>query len=202
MKKIISFFIIIIALAGGVYYGLQNNKPEVKADPNVLSLHSSGFIPTVTIVSTPDFNTPEELIIPKINVDAAVESVGLDAQGNMDIPKRNADVAWYKLGNKPGQPGNAVIAGHLDTVNGTPSVFWDLGKLEVGDEIKLIDNNGHKLIYHVTGEEEYPNNNFPVNEVFGNSDTSNLNLITCGGTWNQVSKIYTHRTVIYSRLSQ
>src|SRR3981081_1577001 len=58
---------------------------------------------------------PARLQIPKIGVDATVEQVGVDRAGNMDIPKSPNNVAWYSPGVAPGQNGDAVIAGHLDS---------------------------------------------------------------------------------------
>ena len=34
------------------------------------------------------------------------------------------DVGWYELGARPGEAGNGVIAGHLDTDRGAPAAFF------------------------------------------------------------------------------
>lgn len=31
------------------------------------------------------------------------------------------------------------MAGHLDDINGNPAVFWDISKLQTGDEILVAD---------------------------------------------------------------
>jgi hypothetical protein len=69
----------------------------------------------------PDYPTPlvtagqpTSLAIPAIGVNAAVEQVGVNAQGNMDVPRNPNNTAWYAPGARPGQQGNAVIAGHVD----------------------------------------------------------------------------------------
>ncbi len=59
---------------------------------------------------------PKILSIPKLEVNAEIETVGLDNKGAMDVPKNAMNVAWYNLGPKPGEKGNAVMAGHLDTI--------------------------------------------------------------------------------------
>ncbi|MDP1709741.1 MAG: class F sortase, partial [Candidatus Komeilibacteria bacterium] len=56
---------------------------------------------------------PLRLKIPEINVDSVVEYVALTPDGAMDIPKNIGDVAWFNLGPRPGESGNAVIAGHF-----------------------------------------------------------------------------------------
>src|SRR5258708_18541677 len=99
-------------------------------------LHEKRSLRT-SIRSTPAplVGVPIELQIPKIQVNAYVEEVGLDAQKRMDIPTKVIDVAWYKLGYKPGEKGSAVIDGHYDTVTGAGAVFYNLGKLTSGDNV-------------------------------------------------------------------
>src|SRR5437870_1232065 len=61
---------------------------------------------------------PQTLIIPKLGISAYVENVGKTSIGTMDTPTRSNDVAWYRYGPRPGEDGQAVIAGHLDTATG------------------------------------------------------------------------------------
>src|SRR3989344_5889270 len=44
---------------------------------------------------------PTRLKIPKINIDASVEYVGLTPDGAMDVPKGRVNVAWFNLGPSP-----------------------------------------------------------------------------------------------------
>lgn len=145
---------------------------------------------------------PANLKIPKIGVDAPVEPVGLDRDGKMGVPS-NADlVGWYKLGVKPGERGNAVFAGHLDTVTGAPAVFYNLSKLEVGDEIISTDISGRQYVFKVTDKQTYLYNSFPLQDIFGDSQDIALNLITCAGVFDQISSNYNQRIVIFSKLEQ
>jgi hypothetical protein len=66
---------------------------------------------------------PVRLRIPSLNIDAAVQWVGVDFQGRMGLPSNYTDVAWYDGGPTPGSPGNADIAGHFDSTTG-PTVFY------------------------------------------------------------------------------
>ena len=45
------------------------------------------------------------------------------------------DTAWFAPGVRPGQPGNAVIAGHVDYAGIGPVVFWNLRTLTPGAEV-------------------------------------------------------------------
>lgn len=143
---------------------------------------------------------PQHVRIPKINVDANVEEVGLDVQGRMDVPRSSENVGWYKLGYKPGEVGNAVLDGHLDKVTGAPAVFWDIDKLGPGDSIILTDSKGKEYTFLFVKMNKYPYNDFPIKEVFGPSDKPMLNLITCKGIWDAVNKNYSDRIVVTAEL--
>lgn len=202
MRKILIILILISGLGLGV--GLFN------------SLVKSGEITQVTVpipspsaTITREFKiepysevlAPSSFSIPKLGVKSVmVESVGLDGQNKMDIPKDEENVAWYNLGAKPGEVGNAVLAGHYDKKTGEPAVFYDLSKLEPGDELVVMDKGNTEYIYKVTKKVSYELDEFPLQEVFGTSHEPRLNLITCEGTYDKSSKLYSHRLVVYSEL--
>ncbi|SDJ16462.1 class F sortase [Salimicrobium halophilum] len=145
--------------------------------------------------------TPSILSIPAINVEADIEHVGVDEQGRMGVPDGMENVAWFEPGTKPGAAGNSVIAGHVDdTVN--PAVFYDLHKLEAGDEIHVQDKEGKTLTFEVIGKEVYNRKNSPVKDIFGYSHRSALNLITCEGDFNESINGREDRLVVYTELKK
>jgi sortase A len=145
---------------------------------------------------------PTHVSIPKIGIESFVEQVGLDEAGKMDVPKKDEDVGWFSLGYKPGDNGSAVLAGHLDTVKGTPAVFWDLAKLNLGDEIIVTDDKNHTFYYVVTNKTTYVYDQVPLDKIFAQTGEPILNLITCGGSFNRAARNYTHRTIIESKMVQ
>src|SRR6185437_12791823 len=48
---------------------------------------------------------PVRVRIPRIGVDAPIETVGLEANGTMGTPQSFSDVGWYGYGPTPGQAG-------------------------------------------------------------------------------------------------
>src|SRR5262249_61267830 len=94
---------------------------------------------------------PARFSIPVLRADAAAEPLGVDAQGRMAVPSKPEDVGWYRLGPSPGEPGNAVIDGHLDWWTGA-AVFWQLARLKVGDEllVRRADGQGVQFVGSAT----------------------------------------------------
>lgn len=153
-------------------------------------------------VINPTPGVPVHITIPSINVSADVEQVGLDTEGRMDIPSKEEDTAWFDLGFRPGQAGNAVIDGHLDQVTGAPSVFWNLKNLVPGNTVTITDAKNETYTFIVTKQEAYDFDKVPMQQVFGSSDSPHLNLITCNGTWDRANKNYSQRIVVYTDLKQ
>ncbi|TLS35961.1 class F sortase [Pseudalkalibacillus caeni] len=142
---------------------------------------------------------PDRLQIPAIGVDAEVEKVGMLSNGKMDVPKNDENVAWYQKGAQPGQPGNSVIAGHVDNKTG-PAVFFKLEKLKKGDEIKVSGSDGNQRTFVVYAVKSYPRNEAPLNEIFGYTYRSGLNLITCTGDFDHEASTHKERLVVYTQL--
>ena len=158
---------------------------------------------TKPAVPVPDFarivGLPQRLSIPAIKVEAAVESVGVDATNAMEAPRDPFGVSWYRNGARPGQRGNAVVAGHVDYAGVGPAIFWDVRFLTPGAEVFVTDDAGLRWRFVVTGLESYLLDDFPGQRVFGGTDDTNLNLITCTGDFDPITHSYNRRMVVYTR---
>jgi hypothetical protein len=156
-------------------------------------------------VRTPDYRAlepgvPERLVIPALDVNAAVTPVAVDADGNMESPRTAWETTWYAPGTRPGDPGNAVIAGHVDFRGVGPAVFWDLRTLAPGDAIWVLGANGAYRRFLVQQVAIYRLDESPVDLIFGPTAETNLNLISCAGDFDPVSRSYDQRVVVYARL--
>ncbi len=141
---------------------------------------------------------PVRLVIPKLNVDAYVEHVGLDSGGAMDIPSGPSDVAWFELGQRPGERGSAVFSGHYGWKDNIPAVFDTLYTLHKGDRIYVEDEKGAITVFSVRTSRRY-DPTADASDVFGSSDgKAHLNLVTCEGIWNEASKSYSKRLVVFA----
>lgn len=153
---------------------------------------------------------PRWLIIPKLRLRAPIFAVGADASGAMLAPQIGApsnpvwrSVYWWDVGVMPGQIGNAVIAGHVNKPDGSPSTFTHLDALKPGDKLEVITQNGHVLTFTVRAKSApqvyvQKTNDPTMAQIFGPTLTPTLNLMTCWGQWD--GKEYDQRLVITSAL--
>lgn len=193
VKTLVTIVIVIVA---GIIIGTSASS-FVKTDNHKQVLSTQSEQTTQKTVPLP--GVPVRLQIPSISVDAEIESVANDEKGRMDVPKDDMNTAWYNPGYRPGMNGNAVLAGHYDKKDGSAAVFWNLAKLNDGDEIIITDDKGKDWKFLVTKSVKYPNKEFPIKTVFGPASEPMLNLITCDGTWTQGTG-YSDRHVVYSKL--
>lgn len=141
------------------------------------------------------YGIPVRLTISNIDVDAGVQSVGLTSIGDMQDPKSNEAVGWYKYGTRPGNEGSAVIAGHFGLKG--DAVFGQLKSLEKGAVISVLDDRDQKISFVVTNTRVYNYDEAPK-EVFQSSSGAHLNLISCHGEWNAKLHTYTKRLVVFT----
>lgn len=141
---------------------------------------------------------PARLLIPHINVSTSIESVELDADGNVGVPSDPNNVGWYRLGPPPGRQGNAIIDGHVDWYTG-PSVFWHLTDIVPGDRIFIVKRDGERLEFKVDNVASIDYLAHPE-ELFADGGPPRLSLITCTGIWDKYRQIYLQRLVVQASL--
>jgi len=199
-SKLLSRRTLLLAIVAGCvlsaallyYYINKSSAPRINVAPRVANI-----VPAPEQVSA-TISLPARLKIPAIGVDAAVEYMGLTADGAMDTPKVPENVGWYKLGQRPGEIGSAVITGHFGWKNGKAAAFDNLKSLQPGDTLFIEDDKGVSTTFVVRELKTYGKNDNSA-PVFGSSDgKSHLNLITCEGTWDSVSKSYSKRLVVFT----
>ena len=148
-----------------------------------------------------DKETTEEtfprLEIPTTDTKAHLETVGIDDSGNMAAPTTSDVVSRYENSPVPGDGGNTVLAGHVDTLHGhRGGVFGSLDQLEEGDEVLFITEDEEELTYRVTTQNIYGHDEAPAAAVFGQDGPERLTLITCSGAWMDEQDTYQDRLVV------
>ena len=167
---------------------------------------------TATPVPTPPPSDASvaRMIIDKLGVDAPVITLGLDENAVPLVPSDPYVVVWYDFSPKPGWGSNAVFSGHVDwTINGqyVVGVFYSLSTLELGEEIKVVLEDGTEYVYKVTINRAIPYDDPQALEVMSATPEDVITLITCGGTWipeagNPIGGNYTHRQIVRAELVQ
>jgi LPXTG-site transpeptidase (sortase) family protein len=182
-----------VFLATGSLFITNRSSPQKINHSNIVSQFE--MVKPASVI----YGTPERLIIPSINLNVDLESVGVTASGAMDVPIGPENAGWFKLGPLPGQIGDAVIDGHYGFwVDGSPAVFNNLNKLSIGDDIYVQENTGITVGFAVSGSKIYSPNQNDVNLFISSDNQSHLNIITCQGVWNPSNKTYSDRLVILS----
>lgn len=196
MKTIFSLILIGIT----TFLGLQIIIKSVPKRVETNTLGVSQAQVTEPTLKSQVFGEPSRLLINRLKAETTIEHVGADKDGRMDVPKDPKNVAWWEPGVTPGELGSAVLAGHYDNPDGSPSVFYELDELNNGDTIEIYDENENKLIFEVTDKEYFDDASFPINVVFERNDAKRLNLITCAGSYDRESKNYSQRLVVFTKL--
>jgi hypothetical protein len=144
---------------------------------------------------------PHRLVVPAIGVDHPVIDVGLEPDGSMEIPEDVGEIGWYTgTWVWPGDPGSAVLAGHVDSRAQGRGAFFDLGHLEVEDEIVLHTDEGEQH-WRVTGRTSYEKTYLPIDDIFTVAGDPRLVLITCGGPFDSDTRHYTENVVVFAELA-
>ena len=142
---------------------------------------------------------PVSLTIPLIGVQTRLMTLGLAADGTMQVPPlSSASVAgWFTGSPRPGAVGSAIIVGHVDSVNG-PAVFDRLDKLRPGDDVYVKRADGTTVKFRVTSLQTYLKDHFPTQTVYGPTPDAELRLITCGGAFDRATGHYLSNIVVYA----
>jgi sortase (surface protein transpeptidase) len=141
---------------------------------------------------------PTKLQIPAIAVDATVIALGLKEDGAMESPQGPDPVGWYDFSPTPGNPGNAVFSGHRDWHTGVVGVFWRLNELSPGDQVSILLENGQQVDYTVKLSVLIPPDGMPIEEIVGPTAEETITLISCEGSFDQTSKDYDKRRVVWA----
>ncbi len=143
--------------------------------------------------------TPTRVVIPSIGVrQSTLEALTRDpGTGELGPPVDFTKVGYYREGPVPGDPGPAVLAGHVDDTSG-PKVFFRLRELRAGDPVVITRSDGKEVTFQVNAVEQYPKGAFPSNAVYGPAPGSSLRLITCGGTFDAAARSYRDNIVVYA----
>ncbi|MFF4505792.1 class F sortase [Streptomyces sp. NPDC001401] len=144
---------------------------------------------------------PVRLRIPKIWVDAPFTGLSIGPNGQLQPPPGNDTnlVGWHTKGASPGEPGTAIIAGHVDTKT-SAAVFANLGRLTKGDVFHVLRADGRTATFRVDSVETFEKDDFPSDRVYDDTPQAQVRLITCAGSYDRSVMDYTDNLVVFAHL--
>jgi Sortase domain len=140
---------------------------------------------------------PVRIRIAAVGVDSALEQLGRAADGTIEVPSRPAVAGWFTEGPWPGQPGPAVILGHVDSRSG-PAVFYRVGRLRAGAAVLVDRADGSTARFRVTSVSRVRKTRFPTAEVYSPTLQPSLRLVTCGGRIDPETGHYRDNVIAYA----
>jgi len=140
---------------------------------------------------------PTHLSIPAVGVNTDLINLATQDDGTLEVPKNFAVAGWWDQGAAPGDPGPAVIVGHIDSYRG-PAVFYRLRQLTPGALVTVARSDGSSAQFAVDALREFPKGAFPTDLVYGATNTPTLRLITCGGSFDDKARSYLDNIVVFA----
>jgi sortase (surface protein transpeptidase) len=150
---------------------------------------------TVDVIAPRPATAPVRVAIPALGVDGPVLPAGVDSENELDVPPDARSLVWYRHGPAPGEPGSAVIAGHLNW-QGVTGLFAELAEIPVGAEVTVVFDDGAQRSFRVTTVELVPKPAVSVNGVFARDGDRVLRLVTCGGEFDDEMNRYRSNVVV------
>lgn len=160
-----------------------------------------GQQPPASVVTT---TIPVSIMVEAAGIDAVVEALDI-VDGKMEDPTGPWVVSWYQQSAALGEPGNVMLAGHVDYWGVGPSVFYNVRDLVEGDRIDLTGEDGEIFSYDVLWNQTFTLDELvsgTMAEVVAPSDEQIVTLFTCGGEFDYVNGEYLSRTVVRGQRAQ
>jgi hypothetical protein len=169
--------------------------PAVAPAPTTVSGPTVSASTPTSVVAGEVALRPTEVNLPRIGARSALVDLDVGPDGALQAPADPDVAGWYVGGAVPGEPGPAVIAGHVDSQAG-PAVFYRLDELVAGDRIEVTRSDGRVLAYRVVTVQSFPKTAFPTARVYGPTPGPELRLITCGGDFDRRSRHYADNVIV------
>lgn len=175
--------------------------PVAVADPAASGLQSPQAGPAFSApVAAVARSAPVALRIPALDLAVSLTTLGLNPDHTVEVPTDFGRPGWFRLGPAPGEVGSAVILGHVDSYQG-PAVFFRLRDLNPGDQVEVSLADRVTAHFTVTSVVMYPKDQFPAQQVYAPHGHSDLQLVTCGGTFDTTTRSYLSNIVAYTTLT-
>jgi sortase (surface protein transpeptidase) len=186
-----------VAVLGGA-------QPQARPDPVAAVVHPPpASTPPIAADSFRSARTyqavaaPVRLRIPALHVDTQLQRLGVRADGTIAVPTSPDIAGWYERGPRPGQPGPAVILGHVDSRSG-PGVFVALRGARPGTTVIVDRADGSAVTFRIAQVSRVSKTQFPTDLVYAPTLDATLRLVTCGGSFDRARGSYRDNVIAYA----
>ncbi len=174
--------------------------------------------PTAAAVATPSptpyvKKIPVTLHFTEREISCPIEAVGIvddvDKKGNPILDENGEPVkimgtidsekvaAWLEDGPSPGEPGNAIINGHIRWKK-VAGVFSVLSDMAPGEKMAVTYDDGSVMYFAVASVDVFTIDDWPAWVMEQSSDTR-MTLITCHGEWNSSQGTSNERVIVVAK---
>jgi sortase (surface protein transpeptidase) len=188
---------LIVALVLALACGRPESPPPVPPPPAASAAAAAPADDFVSSRTYPTVAVPVRLRVPALHVNSRIVDLGLQSDGAVEVPGSTAVAGWYDKGPRPGQPGPAVILGHVDSTRG-PGIFFDLYRLRAGTLIEVDRSDGSTASFRVTKVSKVAKTRFPTDLVYAPTLDPTLRLVTCGGSFDQARGSYRDNIIAFA----
>ena len=170
--------------------------------------------PSVRVTPLPATKpAPNRLVIPALGVRAplvAAGAVGRPGSATLSIPADIHTVAWwdgdFSTGRHervplPGDPGVALVAGHVDSAAAGPGALYNLGHLQVGDVVR-VTVLGRTTTWRVARPSELTPKTALPRALFRSTGPARLAIVTCGGGFDAATGHYLDNVIVWMAPAQ
>lgn len=151
------------------------------------------------------------LVIPSIGTNAPVIPEGATGPngGALDIPASVQVVGWWdgiwkspggvvnETVAKPGQPGVALLAGHIDSAVQGHGALYRLQQIKTGADITVYGQRGAVTKWKVTRLQVVSKSALP-DSLFVNSGPAQLAVVSCGGPFDSATGHYLDNVIAWA----
>lgn len=143
---------------------------------------------------------PDRLVIESIGVDMPVDEVGVEQNGQMQLPVDPAVAGWYRYGpDAAATAGHVVLAAHVDAIGYPIGPLANLRDVAVGSPVAVTAADGSTRTWVVESLTSYEKTALPTDQLFAREGDPALVIITCGGPFDSATGHYRDNVVAIAK---
>lgn len=185
-------------------------RPSMTPSPDATKPPAGATPPKATAAPMPksdlgqflEASAPTSIEIPSIGLRSTTfVPLSVQSNGTISVPGTVNEVGLYRDGPTPGQLGPSVLAAHVDSPTGAKGIFYKLGAVKPGDQVRITRADQTTVTFTVDKVQAYRKTAFPTDQVYrGDYKRAEIRLVTCGGPVDNANE-YRDNVVVFGHLT-